>query len=160
MTNQSDCNFLATTSPMIQAIFTYWDKLRGERAMPERAEFDPLAVPRHLPGVLLVEVEGLDTEGVGIYRYRVVGTMEAENRGHNPTGKLVNEGYFGASLEDSIAAYEWVRLNRSFIYLPLEFVTDDHLPINELSILFPFGKSTGEVTHILVYSEPNDAGFE
>jgi len=160
VTNHSDRNFLATTSPMIQAVFSYWDKLRGDRPMPERAEFDPLAIPRHLHGVLLVAVEGVDQNGVGIYRYRVVGTTEVENRGHNPTGKLVNEGYFGASLEDSIAAYEWVRRNKTCLYAPLDFVTEDHLPVSELSILLPFGSASGDVSHILVYSEPNDAGFK
>lgn len=160
MTNHTDRNFLTTTSPMIQAVFTYWDRLRGDRPMPERAEFDPSAIPRHLSGVLLVEVEGVDPNGVGIYRYRVVGTMEVENRGHNPTGKLVSEGYFGASLEESIATYEWVRRNKTCMYAPLDFVTDDHLPVSELSILLPFGSASGDVSHILVYSEPNDAGFK
>lgn len=142
---------------MIQSAFAYWDGLRGFRSMPTRAEFDPLAIHKHLPGILFIEVEGVDENGMGIYRYRVVGTNEVENRGHNPTGKLVNDGWFAESLEASLADYEWVRLNKTCFYAPIDFVTTDHLPIRELSILLPFGEEGGEVTHILVYSERFEA---
>lgn len=141
---------------MIKEIFAYWDALRGIRHMPERASFDPLAIPAHLPGILFIEVEGIDENGIGIYRYRVVGSDEVENRGHNPTGKLVNEGFFGASLEEVLADYEWVRLNRTCFYAPVDFVTEDYRPVRELSILLPFGNANGDVTHILVYSERSE----
>ena len=153
MSNLGDRNFLIGTSPMIREIFDYWEGLRGPRPMPTRQEFDPIDIPRHLPGLLFIEVEGIDENGAGIYRYRVVGTTEVENRRHNPTGRLVTEGFFGESLEASIADYEWVRVNRTCFYAPLEFVTEDFRPIRELSILLPFGTPDGEVTHILVYSE-------
>lgn len=128
--------------------------------MPTRGEFDPLAIHKHLPGVLFVEVEGIDDAGIGIYRYRVVGTNEVENRGHNPTGKLVTEGWFAGSLESTLEHYEWVRKNRTCFYSPLEFITDEHIPISELTILLPFGTDDRGVTHILVYSERKEAPYE
>ena len=142
---------------MIRAIVDHWDRLRGERRIPAKTDFDPLAIPRHLPGVLLIQVEGLDENGVGIYRYRVVGSNEVENRGHNPTGKLVDEGFFYSSLEGAKAEYENVRRNRTCSYNPSDFLTEDFRPVRELSVLLPFGDSDDVVTHILVYSERKDA---
>jgi hypothetical protein len=125
--------------------------------MPRRQDFNPAGVPRHLPGVLLIDVEGIEDDGdgdtIGIYRYRVVGSNEVSNRGHNPTGKLVSEGYFADSLEDALRSYEIVRRSKSFLYEPLQFVTEDHLTIDEYSILLPFSEDGETVTQILVYSE-------
>ncbi len=156
MSNHGDRNFLTHTSPKIREVFTYWDTLRGSRPMPERADFDPVHIPRHLPGILFIEVEGIDENGIGIYRYRVVGTTEVENRGHNPTGKLVREGFFAGSLDSAMACYEWVRVNQTCFYEPLDFVTEDFRPIRELSILLPFGNKDDGVTHILVFSERDE----
>lgn len=156
MPNQGDRTFLNNTSPMVREVFTYWERLRGSQAMPERADFDPLHIHRHLPRILFIEVEGIDEKGVGIYRYRVVGTTEVANRGHNPTGRLVSDGFFGPSLEEVMAGYEWVRLNKTCFYEPVYFVTDDFRPVRELSIMLPFGSTGDGVTHILVYSERDD----
>lgn len=153
MSIQKDRAFLANVSPKIQELVEYWDALRGTREMPTRAEFDPLDIPRHLPGVLFIDVEGVDDQGVGIYRYRVVGTDEVENRGHNPTGKLVDEGFFYESLEGAKAQYESVRLGKACSYVISDFMTDDFRSVNEAMILVPFGNENGTVTHILVYSE-------
>lgn len=159
MSNHGDRSFLNNASPMMREIFNYWDGLRGPRKTPERADFDPLHIPRHLPGLLFIEVEGIDENGIGIYRYRVVGTTEVENRGHNPTGKLVNEGFFAGSLDAAMACYEWVRLNQTFFCQHLDFVTEDFRPIREQAILLPFGNTGDGVTHILVYSERDDEGL-
>jgi hypothetical protein len=152
-----DKRFLNDTSPRIREIFEYWDGLRRGRDMPQRRDFDPADVPRHLPGILLIDVEGITDDGagetVGIYRYRVVGSQEVANRGHNPTGKLVVEGYFAGSLEDALRSYEIVRRSKSFLYEPMQFVTDDHLTIDEYSILLPFSEDGETVSQILVFSE-------
>ena len=112
MTLQFDRTFLATAPPRIRVLVDYWDGMRGSRLMPTRQEFDPLHIPKHLPGILFIEVEGIDDRGIGIYRYRVVGTNEVESRGHNPTGKLVDEGFFYTSLDGAKAQYETVRLGK------------------------------------------------
>lgn len=153
MSIQVDRQFLANAPTGIQTLVTYWDALRGDRLMPTRREFDPLHIPKHLPGVLFIQVEGIDGQGLGIYRYRVVGSNEVESRGHNPTGKLVDEGFFYTSLEGAKAQYEAVRLGKACSYVLSDFVTDDFRPVNETSVLVPFGTEDGVVTHILVYSE-------
>ena len=121
--------------------------------MPRRRDFDPVDLPAHLSGLLLIDVEGVDKTGIGRYRYRVVGTAEVANRGHDPTGKLVVEGFFGPSKEEIVASYEAVRLQRTFLYEPLHFVTEENRVIDEYSILLPFSEDGKAVSQILVFSE-------
>ncbi len=145
--------FLEDCPAEIAEIFRYWDSLRGGRAMPRRGGFRPEAVPRHLRGLLLIDVEGLDEAGVGIYRYRVVGTEEVRLRGHDPTGKLVQDGFFWSSLEEALAIYESIRTSRSHLYGTAEFVSPEGRWHSEYSILLPFSEDGENVSQILVYSQ-------
>ncbi len=85
--------------------------------------------------------------------YRVVGTAEVANRGHDPTGKLVVEGFFGPSRAEILNDYEAVRLGRDFLCAPMSFVTEDQRQIDEYSILLPFSEDGENVSQILVFSE-------
>lgn len=148
-----DFDFLNQTSARIREIFHYWYDRRRPCGMPRRADFDPADLPWHLPGILLIDVEDVDAEGVGVYRYRVVGTGEVDSRGYDPTGKLIRDGFFGPSLAAALAAYETVRQSGSYLYEPLTFVTADFRRIEEYSILLPFSENGETVSQILVFSE-------
>jgi hypothetical protein len=54
----------------IAAGLAYWEKIRGGRAMPSRADFDPCAIAPILPFVFLVDVlrEPMD------FQFRLLGT--------------------------------------------------------------------------------------
>ena len=83
----------------------------------------------------------------------MVGTEEVRIRGHDPTGKLVSEGFFGPSLESALEAYDFVRRERSFLF---ELVSSSR-PIagssrSEYNILLPFSPDGETVTQILSYS--------
>ncbi|MPZ11564.1 MAG: PAS domain-containing protein [Kiloniellaceae bacterium] len=145
--------FLDDCPTSLAEIFHYWDGLRRGLAMPKRADFRPEAVVRHLPGILLIDVEGIDAQGIGIYRYRVVGTEEARVRGHDPTGKLVQDGFFWSSLAEALETYETVRTSRSHLYGTAEFVSPEGRWRSEYSILLPFSEDGESVSQILVYSQ-------
>ena len=144
--------FLEHCPERIAEIFHYWDELRGDRRMPSRADFDPARVVHHLPGILLVDIEGMDENGTAILRSRVVGTEEVRARGHDPTGKLVSEGFFGPSLEAAMQAYGFVHRERTFLYQLLEFKTERGLLSSEYNILLPFSSDGESVNQILGYS--------
>jgi hypothetical protein len=144
--------FLDVCPDRIAEIFHYWDSLRRGRAMPRRLDFRPEDVPRHLSGLLLIDVEGIDADGIGIYRYRVVGTEEVRLRGFDPTGRLIQDGYFWSSLEEALDCYETIRKSRSFLYEFAEFVTETGRWRSEYAVILPFSEDDATVSHILVYS--------
>lgn len=148
-----DDTFLTTASESVIWIYEYWASRRHGHAMPRRCDIDPMDFPKHLPGILLLDVEYFGTDGNARYRYRVVGTKEVRNRGHDPTGKYVEEGYFGPSLEDALEAYDLVRRGRTFLYNPIAFKNNRGAWIDELSILLPLSEDAENVTQVLVYSE-------
>ena len=144
--------FLSDCPAMVAELFDYWDARRGKRLMPARTDIGPEDFRKHLPDILLVDVEGVDEKGLGVFRYRVVGTREVALRGHDPTGKLVEEGFFGPSREDVIACYELVRRERTFLYDPLEYVTPGGRWRDEYTIFLPLSNDGETVSQILVYS--------
>lgn len=156
MTNRA---LLASCPGEIAEIFHYWNRKCGDRLMPRRAEINPEDFVAHLPGILLVDVEGVDEKGVGIFRYRVVGTEEVALRGFDPTGKRIQEGFFGPSLEDVLECYDFVRRKRTFIYDPLEYETPTGRWRNESTIFLPLSEDGETVSQILVYSIKRDSKF-
>lgn len=137
----------------VRSIVDYWAARRRDGGIPKRADFDPMDLPRHLPGILLVGIEGIKPDGTGIYRYRVVGEEEVRNRGHNPTGKLLEEGFFAESLESALADYEAVRTSGRPLYAPVSFLDDRGRRILEDSVMLPFSEDGVTVSQVLVYSE-------
>ena len=53
--------------------------------MPRRADIDPIDIPKLLPDVMLVEIEGTR------YRYRLIGTENTQAQGINATGRYLDE---------------------------------------------------------------------
>src|ERR1043165_4094437 len=89
----------------LQPIYAYWAAKRGDRPMPRRADLDPSEIPaRLLPGITLVDVVADPRR----YVYRLVGTMEVEVRGYDPTGRSVSEAYFGENEQDATQCYDRV----------------------------------------------------
>lgn len=137
----------------IRQFYDYWNEIRGDRRMPRRADFDPMAVPRHLPGILLVDVEGLRADGKGRFRYRVAGDLEIAARGFNPTGMRVEDGYLAGSMEEVIAVYETVRVSCEPICLPTIYTRESGLRIHDYTFMVPLSEDGVTVSQILVYSD-------
>lgn len=82
----------------LQRIYEYWSVRRGARLMPARGDIDPIDLKELLPLLILIDV----VPGPRRYVYRLVGTHEVEMRGSDPTGKAVDEAYYGESAESTI----------------------------------------------------------
>ena len=151
---QSREDFPQGCNARVVSIYDYWVARRAGRSMPRRTDVDPIDLPEHLPGLLLIDVEGENARGQGIYRYRVVGTREVLNRQFDPTGRLVEDGFFAKSKDDAIRSYDSVRYHRAAIFEKLSFRSKDGIPINEDSVMLPLSENGTDVSQILVFSEP------
>jgi hypothetical protein len=65
----------------LKALYDYWDRARGERKMPARADIDPAAIPQLLPYIIMYDVAP-----DGGYTIRLVGEEVVHFVGHNTTG--------------------------------------------------------------------------
>jgi hypothetical protein len=77
---------LPITDGRLQAAFDYWRRIAAGNKLPCRRDLDPVDIPRLLPHVMLIEVQP-----DGRYRYRLIGTANAQEQGMNATGQFVDE---------------------------------------------------------------------
>lgn len=66
---------------------SYWDRIRGGRRMPRRADLDPVEIPRLLPFVMLVDV----LAGPLDFRFRLIGTAINAIIARNYVGRRFSE---------------------------------------------------------------------
>ena len=88
---------LAPCHSSLHTLHRYWMARCGERSMPARSDIDPIDLKSLLPQLILVDV----VPDPRRYVYRLVGTREVEVRGADPTGKPVEEAYYGESADDT-----------------------------------------------------------
>lgn len=74
-------------SPRVRDGVAHWRALAGDRAMPRRKDFDPLAVTALMPHIMLKDVrrDPLD------FRYRLVGTTVRYHSNADYTGRWMSE---------------------------------------------------------------------
>ncbi len=136
----------------LQPIYAYWETKRGARPMPRRADLDPSEIPpRLLPGITLVDV----VPDPRRYVYRLVGTMEVEVRGYDPTGRSVGEAYFGENAADATECYDRVVETRAPVLDPLPFLERRRGYRGAESLFLPLSNDGIAVNMILVFFDPD-----
>jgi len=73
--------------PKLASLLAYWQRQRGERAMPARADIDPVDLKALLPNIFMVDVEYAPVR----LRYRLVGSALVDVLGHDLKGKYLDE---------------------------------------------------------------------
>lgn len=92
-------------SPVLAKILGYWDRKRGERRCPGRADIDPTEIKPLLPHVMLVDIEQPFR-----VRYRLVGTEITRVARFDFTGRYLDELTFESGDET-----DWVGFYRQII---------------------------------------------
>src|SRR5215510_1375314 len=95
----------------------YWEEKRRGRAMPSRADIDPLELRKYLPGIILIDV----VDDARRYVYRLVGTREVAMRGKDPTGQSVIDGFFAQDLAAALAILDQVVTLRGPLFIHRDF---------------------------------------
>jgi hypothetical protein len=135
----------------LEPLLRYWERKRGARRMPRRADIDPAEMIAFLPAVMLVDVVADQRR----YVYRLVGTREVQARGRDPTGRPVGEAFIGSSRESVLANYDHVSLTCApHIDLKTVITTGDRLD-NSHVIFLPLSEDGETVSQILVYTDFN-----
>jgi len=147
-----DIDALQRYGAHLQWIYRYWLEKRGSRSMPGRSDLDPAEIPaRLLPGITLVDV----VPDPRRYVYRLVGTMEAEVRGYDPTGKSVGEAYFGENAADATECYDLVVKTCVPVLDPLPFLERRRGYRGAESLFLPLSNDGVAVNMIVVFFDPD-----
>jgi hypothetical protein len=135
--------------PQTQAVYRYWQEKRGDRLMPSRADIDPAELPAEvLPGVCLVEV----VPDARRFVYRLVGTLDVQVRGNDPTGKSVSDAYFGPSRAEALAHYEQVVFTCAPMLDQVPMSAPNGRFVTEEAIFLPLSSDGIHVDKVLVYA--------
>ena len=142
-----DPEWLARSSQAIQQMYAYWRaRCIGDR-LPPRSSIDPADLRKQLPQLTIVEVVPDERR----YVYRLVGTMEVEIRGRDPTGKSVLDNFFGPSVENVLGCYDTVVNTRRPHYDDERFVTPDGRYSDDETLFLPLSDDGQTVNKILVF---------
>lgn len=132
----------------ILAFYSLWHAKKGARNLPCRADFDPAEMTPHLAGITLIDVV-IDSRR---FVYRLVGTREVAMRDNDPTGKGVAEGFFAASADVALAAYQDVVDRQAPRFERRRFITPDDRVGNEESVLLPLSDNGIHINKIIAYT--------
>lgn len=157
---QASAHAFSTSEELLQnatggvaQVFRYWDRVRGARAMPSRADIDFLELRPWLPGIVMTEVVGEARDIV----YRVVGERAVRLRGYDPTGMTVAEAGFGRSIPNVLASYGVV----IHLCIPLYSWTEGEQAggglISHGTLLLPLSGDGQRVDWVLGYVEDSAA---
>lgn len=96
---------LRFVDPTMAAFLDLWDRKRGDRRMPSRADIDPpFDLREHLGSICLIEVHHTPLR----MRYRLIGTEIVQTMGRDSTGKWYHEIYSPQLLAQINESFEWL----------------------------------------------------
>lgn len=120
-------------------LLAYWDRQRGARDLPARADLDPLHIPRLLPFITLYDLVGDDTPR---FRYRLVGTAVVGASRLELTGKFADDMLNPDIRDEALGYYHEAAKNRRWLCHDAEYVDER-------------GRTRGYQRIILPLSEPD-----
>ena len=132
-------------------LFRYWDNIRGDRPLPNRRDFDPIAIPELLPHLILVEVLRDKADGqVADFRFRVIGTHVDERMNYRYTGRRLSEipsKRRGSRIWDT---YQAVEREAQPKVISLDYIGPAERTKETTEIFLPLSAGGGQVDFIVV----------
>ena len=120
------------TDARLRDALGYWQRQSAGKAMPRRPDIDPIDIPKLLPDVMPVEV--LPS---GRYRYRLIGTENAEAHGMNATGRYLDEVLPGPEYKAHVLGlYDECVRSRRALYSECLFISPQLAPERHTKVLF------------------------
>ena len=83
-------------------LYNHWNEIRGNKLLPSRADFNPAAIAKALPYILMLEVHPGNPMR---FRFRLSGTETVEVMGINAMGHWIDEF---PHTEEIIERYKWL----------------------------------------------------
>jgi hypothetical protein len=134
------------SSSIGKELYAYWQRIRGERLMPARADVDPMDLKRILPCVILSRIE----QSPWRVRYTLVGTRCVANAGMDFTNRYLDEIDFGCDFDtDWPAVYRTLCDERRPVMGLVKTALKDGRVCDLAEVLLPLSDDGETVTHCI-----------
>jgi hypothetical protein len=143
---------LARATPQTRDFFAYWDGKRGARAMPARADLDPIEMKAWLQGIQLIDVFDNPRRLV----YRLVGEVEVAMRGFNHAGHNVEDAFFAVSREDALHNYGLVVDGQHMVYDWARYAAASGFQVSQETIFLPLSDDGKRVNMVITFTVVDD----
>lgn len=130
------------------AFYDYWDGKRAGRAMPARADLDPIEMKAWLPGIQLIDVH----ENPRRLVYRLVGEVEVEMRGFSHAGREVADAFFAVSQEEALRNYNLVIDRKTMVYDWARYKTASGFHVSQETIFLPLSDDGVTVNKVITFT--------
>ena len=129
-------------------LISYWDQIRKQRVMPEIVMLNPASIEEMWKQCFLLAVlpSNQDTRQ---YNYEYMAPQIIEAYGRNLTGQIVNIKARTFPGSKVISKVDELILKPAPVIEEGQFVSENNKIVKFRSCLLPFGKESGEVTHIV-----------
>jgi hypothetical protein len=132
--------------PVIGPLLRYWERKRGDRAMPRRSDIDPTELPpRLLPHMQLIEV----LEGGTRFRFRLIGTAVVEAAGADLTGKYIDACFTGVRRLFLERICSTLYAERRPVFATSRYATEGSFEITTRRIAAPLSEDGAAVSMIV-----------
>ncbi len=129
----------------LRRLFAYWTERCAGRAMPTRAEIDPLDFTYILGNIVLLGVERDPLR----FRVRLQGTEVVQRLGFDLTGRTLDELAMPSFRELITTAVAEVVARGAPLLRQRNMIMDDRLLRYE-SLILPLAGSSGDVEHVMI----------
>ncbi len=76
---------------LLEQLQVYWDRKRGGRDLPARADIDPTEIPRLLPYIVMIDVHYEDAGALADFSYRLWGEHVIEHNRRSLVGRRLTD---------------------------------------------------------------------
>jgi len=128
--------------------YDYWDSKRQGRICPARADLDPCEMTDWLTGIQIIDVFNNPRR----LKYRLVGAVEVESRGFNPTGRWVEDGFIGVTREDVLYNYNTVVDQRTLLYDWGQYVCGGGYLLWQETVFLPLSSNGQAVDKVITFA--------
>jgi hypothetical protein len=127
-------------------LYAYWERKRGTRRMPSRADIDPADLKRILPNIVLAKIDR-DSRRV---RYTLVGTRCVAHAGMDYTGHYLDEIDFSCDFDtDWHEVYRVLCREQRPVFGIVKAYLKDHRVCELAEVLLPLSDDGETVTHCI-----------
>ena len=131
-------------------LYAYWERKRGSRRMPSRADIDPADLKRILPNILLAKI---DRESRRV-RYTLVGTRCVAHAGMDYTGHYLDEIDFTCDFDtDWDDIYRVLTREKRPIVGTVKTFLKDNRVCELAEVLLPLSDDGETVTHCIAIED-------